>query len=110
MKHSQKKIIANLKPKRNAGVDNISLVLLKLCTENLSQPLTYIINLSLTNGIFPKKLKIAKLISVLKKDDEHDINNYRPISLLPTISKVFERVVHTQLFQYFTDNNLLLQP
>lgn len=101
-----KKIIANLKPKKSAGIDNISLILLKMSSDALTNPLTCIINQSLKNGIFPNKLKIAKVIPIFKKDDKHDFNNYRPISLLPTISKVFERVVHTQLFQYFSDNNL----
>ena len=101
-----KKIIRNLKPKKSSGVDNISLILLKMSSDSLVDPLTAIINQSLNNGVFPDKLKIAKVIPVFKKDDPHDFNNYRPISLLPTFSKVFERVVHTQLFQYFTANNL----
>ena len=101
-----KKVIDNLNPKRSAGVDNISLILLKLCSEDITKPLTAIINQSLKNGVFPNKLKIAKVIPIYKKDDQHDFNNYRPISLLPSISKVFERIVHMQLFQYFTDNNL----
>ena len=101
-----KSIITNLKPKRSAGVDNVSLILLKMSADALINPLTCIINQSLKSGIFPNKLKIAKVIPIFKKDDKHDLNNYRPISLLPTISKVFERVVHMQLFQYFTDNDL----
>ena len=101
-----KTVISKLNPQKSAGADNISLILLKLSSEALSKPLTAIINQSLKNGIFPNKLKIAKVKPIFKKDDQHDFNNYRPISLLPSISKVFERVVHTQLFQYFTDNAL----
>ena len=66
---------------------------------------TYI-NHSLITGIFPNKLTIAKIIPILKKNYRHDFNNYRPISLLPSISKIFEKVVYIQLFQYFTSNNL----
>ena len=58
-------------------------------------------------GRFPSKLKVAKIIPIFKKDDEHDFNNYRPISLLPSISKVFEKTIYTQLFQYLTVNSLL---
>ncbi len=51
-------------------------------------------------GIFPDKLKIAKVLPLFKKDDENLFTNYRPISLLPTISKVFEKVIFKQLHQY----------
>ncbi len=56
--------------------------------------------------IFPDKLKIAKIIPIFKKDDETQFTNYRPISHLPTISKIFERVIFKQLYKFFTDNNL----
>ena len=58
---------------------------------SIAKPLTCIINQSLKTGRFPSKLKVAKIIPIFKKDDEHDFNNYRPISLLPSISKVFEK-------------------
>ena len=101
------KIINSFKPLKSAGIDNISGILLKFCRDLIAKPITAIINQSLTTGIFPNKLKIAKVIPIYKKDEEDDFNNYRPISLLPTISKIFERVVHTQLFHYITSNNLL---
>ena len=101
-----RKLINNFKPPKSAGLDNISGILLKFCVNTVSAPLTAIINQSLAQGIFPDTLKIAKVIPIYKKDDEQDLNNYRPISLLPTISKIFERIAHTQLFQYFTINNI----
>ena len=103
------KILRNLKPKHSSGYDNISTILLKLSGDVLLKPLVALINQSLHNGIFPQKLKIAKVIPIYKKDDPHLLNNYRPISLLPAISKVFEKVVHTQLQKYFTANNLFYQ-
>ena len=66
-----------------------------------------IINQSLRTGIFPDKLKIAKVIPIYKNSDENVFGNYRPISLLPAISKVFERVAFEQLFQYFQENKLI---
>ena len=74
----------------------------------ITKPLTAIINQSILNGIFPDKLKLAKVIPIYKKGDVNDLNNYRPISLLPTLSKIFERVVHshTQLFHYFTKKTI----
>ena len=61
------------------STDNISGILLKFCVNIISTLLTAIINQSLTQGIFPDKLKIAKVIPIYKKEDEQDLNDYRPI-------------------------------
>ena len=61
----------------------------------------------LSTGIFPDRLKIAKIIPLLKKEDPHKFDNYRPISLLPAFSKIFEKAVFIQLYEYFNKNNLL---
>ena len=58
-------------------------------------------------GIFTDSLKIAKIIPLYKKGNIYSITNYRPISLLPTLSKVFERVIFNQLYTYLDHNNLL---
>ena len=63
----------------------------------------------LNTGYFPDNLKIAKVIPIFKKEDPSLCNNYRPISLLPAISKIFEKVIFKQLYDYFTDNNLFYQ-
>ena len=89
-----KTIIKNLKPKNSSGHDSISLILLKASINSIAKPLTCIINQSLKTGRFPSKLKVAKIIPIFKKGDEHDFNNYRPISLLPSISKVFEKTIY----------------
>ena len=68
--------------------------------------MTIIINQSLAMGMFPDRLKIAKIKPIYKKDDPHLPDNYRPISLLPAISKVFEKVAYIQVYKYFTDNKL----
>ena len=65
-----------------------------------------IINQSLTSGIFPNSLKIAKVTPIFKKENNKLITNYRPISVLPVISKIFETVIHKQLSEYFISNNL----
>ncbi len=57
-------------------------------------------------GIFPDLLKIAKITPIYKKDDEIEFSNYRPISLLPAISKIFEKVISTQTYEYFTKQKL----
>ena len=80
------KIIRSLRPKSSAGYDNISTKLLKEIENVISRPLSIIINQSLCTGIFPDKLKIAKVTPLYKKDDDKSFGNYRPISLLSSIS------------------------
>ena len=101
------KEIAALADKSSCGYDEISSILLKKIANSIKPILTLIINQSLSTGIFPTKLKLAKVLPLFKnKGDCHLFDNYRPISLLPTISKIFEKVVHKQLYDYFTENNL----
>ena len=64
------------------------------------------VNQSLITGIFPESLKKAKVVPIYKKNDKSKFENYRPISILPTISKLFERVAYNQLSDYFNENNL----
>ena len=101
------KIISELKPLNSAGYDNISNKLLKALSPIILKPLTLIINQSLNTGIFPQKLKLAKVLPIFKKGSKSAIENYRPISLLPSISKIFEKVVYNQLYEYLEQNNLL---
>ena len=99
--------INKLKNKNSSGVDEISNKLLKAIGTELSKPLTIIINQCLLTGIFPDLLKIAKVKPLFKRGETCQLNNYRPISLLPTISKIFERIIYSQLYAYFSQNNLL---
>ena len=62
---------------------------------------------SLDEAVFPEKLKIAKVIPVFKKGDKENVENYRPISILPVFSKVLELIMYNHLHQYFMNNNLL---
>ena len=102
-------LITNLPNKTSSGIDNISNKLLKQIKHIIVQPLTLIINQSLTSGIYPDKFKISKVTPLHKKDDRTAISNYRPISLQPTMSKIIERVIHSQLYAYFNENNLITE-
>ena len=101
------KIINNLKSKSSCGFDGLSTNLLKLVGNDIADVLTLIINQSLSTGIFPDALKIAKVLPIFKKGQANIFDNYRPISILPAISKVFEKVAFNQVYDYFKTNKLL---
>ena len=94
-------IINNLENKNSSGYDDISNKLFKSIKEEVCTRLTVIINQSLLNGICPDALQIAIVKPLFKKGEKNCFNNYRPISLLPTISKTFERAIYFQLYNYF---------
>ena len=102
-------IINDLKPKSSSGIDEISNKTLKYLKNEIAAPLTIIINQMLHSGIFPDALKVSKVIPLYKKDDKQLFSNYRPISLLPSISKIFEKVILLQLTEYLDKNNILHQ-
>ena len=66
------------------------------------------LNHSMSLGIFPNQLKIAKVVPVYKSGSPEDLRNYRPISLLSTISKIFERVILNRLISFLEKNNLII--
>ena len=92
--------------KLTEGIDGMSNKLIKNIISSIVTPLTTVINKSLKEGIFPDEMKIAKIIPLFKSGDERLPNNYRPISILATLSKVLEKVVYEQLENHFTSNYL----
>ena len=100
------KICNQLKPKLSSGVDFISNKLLKQIAPLIIVPLHYLINLSLESGYTPTEFKIAKVVPVFKGGDQHDYNNYRPISLLSSFSKLMEKIVARQLVGFLNSHNL----
>ena len=103
------KLIDDLDSKNSTGCDGLSNTLLKSIKLNLVKPITLIVNQMLTTGIFPDKLKRAKVIPLFKKGDKSIFSNYRPTSLLPSISKLFEKVIYQQLYKYFEDSNVFYE-
>ena len=82
------------------GCDNIAMTVIKDTLNIIADPLSKIINISLKNGIFPDKLKVAKVLPVFKSEDPQYFVNYRPISLLPNFSKIFEKVVYNRFIEF----------
>lgn len=101
------KIIENLPNKTSSGIDRISNILLKRLKYSLRLPVTLLVNQSLRLGIFPDQLKVARVIALHKGGSRLELDNYRPISLLPVVSKVFEKVVNKQFRQFLTHHNIL---
>ena len=99
-------IIHNLKTKKSYGHHYLSNILLKKAQATLVKPLTFLINQTLTTGIFPRELKIFRVKPLFKKGDPMLFSNYRPISLLSSISKIYEYVIFHQLLNYM-DTNIL---
>jgi len=91
------KLIRTLKNKNSAGIDNLSNRMLKKEAFRFSVILKPLINESIEKNIFPSCLKTANIIPIFKKGDKEDLNNYRPIALLPVLSKVFEKVLNNQI-------------
>ena len=100
-------IIAHLKTNKSPGIDNIPNSLIKLSAETIVEPLTHIINHSLSKGIFPESLKVAKVVPLYKKGDEALCSNYRPISLLSSFHKIFEKLVKEKVLNFLSKNEIL---
>ena len=81
-------ILKDLNPSKEAGIDNLS--------DTLARPFSQLFNLSIKLDLFPRSCKIAKVKPLFKKGSKNDPQNYRPISLLPILSKIFERIIHDQ--------------
>ena len=96
-----RKIILSLPNKTSCGLDGVSNILLKLISEEISIPLEVIFQLSLTEGVFPNSMKAAKIFPLYTSKERYFLNNYRPISLLITLSKCLEKLMHVRYANFF---------
>lgn len=100
-------IVRGLKKKKTTDIYGISANLLSKVAHTISVPLTHLVNVSFSEGVFPKELQKAKVIPVYKSGLADDVSNYRPISILPTISKVFEIAIKNRLMTFLERFKLL---
>ena len=99
------KIIRNMRKSKACGVDNIDSYILKLTSELIVPPITHIINLSLSTGVFPAHYKTGKIVPLYKgKGSTLEPSSYRPVCLLPVASKVLERAIYLQVVEYMEKN------
>ena len=105
--HKVSKLLNKIDSKKATGLDKIPSKLLKLAADIVSPSLTCIFNASIATGIFPDEWKKARVSPVFKKGTKSDPNNYRPISVIPVVSKIFEKLIYDQVYQYLTANDIL---
>ena len=101
------RIIKKLLNSKATGIHGIPNKTLKETADIIGPSLTDIFNFSVLTKVFPDDLKIGKVAPVYKSGDKDDLNNYRPISVLPTVARVFEKILYGQVYEYFTSNKLL---
>jgi len=101
------RIIQQLPAKKSNDLNLLSPWLIKRCCKHLVRPLTQLVNHSFQTGVFPSLLKIARVVPIFKKDDPESINNYRPVSILPVLSKIFEKLFLTRMLSFLDRYNQL---
>ena len=82
-------------------------MVLKQCAHSYIDVLTYVINRSFSDGIFPNELKLARVVPIFKSGDSSQITNYRPISVLSCFSKIFERIMYNHLYDFMEQYNII---
>ena len=101
------KLLTDTNPEKAAGIDNLSGRFLKDGAVVLALPISKLCNLLMKRSKFPLDCKIAKLKPLYKKGSKTDPKNYRPVSLLPLVSKVIEKVIHNQTELFLSKNKIL---
>ena len=104
---AEMQLIINSLKDSACGWDELSAVIIKSASEFITPPLVFICNLSLKTSCFPDQLKIAKVIPLFKADDPRIFSNYRPVSVLPVISKILGRIMYNRLVEYLNKNNII---
>ena len=92
-------VITSLKDS-SPGWDHHSPFVMKQCADTYVEHITVHINNSFYHGIFPDELKLARVVPIFKSGDSSNINNYRPISILPFFSKIYERLMYNNVFNF----------
>lgn len=106
--NDMREIINNLKNKSSQDVFGLSVNLIKIIKNLIIIPLTKLVNMCFRYNIFPSVLKKAIVIPVFKKGDHNDVSNYRPISLLPIISKIVEKCMAIRIVDFLESNNCIV--
>ena len=102
-----KSVLKTLKLGKASGPDQVNNRILKELCNELATPFCNLFNISLNVSKIPTQWKMAYVCAIFKKNDPSDVLNYRPVSLLSTIEKVFEKIIHKHVFNFFKQNNII---
>ena len=102
-------VINEMKTKKSTVLNSIAEQILKISNQMICKPLTYLINLSFPNGIFPDLLKTSNVVPAFKRGENQDYSNYRSMSLISNLSKLMEKIVHPRLYTFFEENFLIFE-
>ena len=105
-KETVKKLLKNLKNSRSTSVDELDNYSVKLAADYITDPLHHIVTLSIMQSKFPSNWKYTKVIPLHKKDSQLECKNYRPVAILSPLSKVLEKIVYMQIYDFFTNNRI----
>ena len=108
-KYEIEKLIDGLENKTSSGHDHVSNILLKKLKKSLLVPLEIIFNLSISEGVFPHLMKSADVIPLYKAKERHSVTNYRPISLLTTLSKILEKIIYKRTYTFLQNSGQFYQ-
>ena len=98
-------VIRKLDPSKAHGHYQISIRMVQICDKAICKPLHLIFSSCIESGIFPTECKMANVVPIYKRDDKQNVENYRPVSLLPTLGKILERLICNQMYSFFIEND-----
>ena len=100
-------LLNKLNKSKATGLDKKSGRLLQECADLISSPICISFNQSISEGVFPDDWKSARVAPLFKQGDRDDLNNYRPISVISVVAKVFERIIYDQVYVYLEEHNII---
>ena len=103
------KLCHSIESHKSSSIETLSSRLIKDAFLAIPEIITGCFNLSFSQGMFPEKWKVARIVPLFKSGDHTDVNNYRPVSLVPLPGKLIEKIIHTRLFSYLELYDLLNQ-
>ena len=102
-------VVYKFNSKNSEDISGLRMTTLKCIIGSILKPLSYISNLSLSSGVFPDDLKIAKVLPLFKSGEVNEVNNYRPVSVLPQMSKILEKLFELRLRKYINKCDFLFK-
>ena len=98
-------VIRKLDHSKAHGNNKIIIRMVQICDKAISIPLHLILSSCIESGIFPTECKMVNVVPIYKREDKQNVENYRPVSLLPTFGKILERLIYNQMYSLFIEND-----